>query len=125
MSADPVEEETEYLNDEVENRMSFGMLAYGAKEPVKMRVYLDSTEVTSKAMESGPPCQAIGRNFNGIDATRTLELGPGHGQLHQLSDDNSAMAMELFVIYLGRLRKYCCVGRCAVPGLSTVMKEAF
>ena len=111
VSAGPVEEETEYLDEEVDDRMSFGMLPHGAKEPVKMRVKLNPTQVTSKEMESGPPSQAIGCDFNGIDATGTFEFGPGHGQLHLLGDDNCAMATELFVIYFGVLGKIFCADR--------------
>jgi len=79
MSAGPVEEETEYLDEEVDDRMSFGMLPHRAKEPVKIRVKFNPTQVTSKEMESGSPSQAVGCDFNGINTTGTLGLGSGHG----------------------------------------------
>lgn len=109
--AGSVEEEGEYLGEEVNDRMPLGMLAHGAKEPVQMRVKLDPTQVSGKKMEPGPPSQAVGRDFNSIDATGTLELGLGHGQLHQLGDDNRAMTMKQFVIYFGQLKKNYCIGR--------------
>jgi len=79
MPARTVEGEAENLHKEVDDRMALAMLVHGAKDLVEVRKKLDATKIADKEIQPGPPGQAIRCDLDGIDATETLGLGPGHG----------------------------------------------